>query len=149
LTWDDTKWRKLATSLKHAKTTKAKVGALQGAGDHGDGLSMAELLAINEYGSERAGVPERAPLRTTFNDPEFQREFNDFIAKQAELVLAGRANWKTAFKRVGVWAEAKVKARIAAGLTPENAPATIEKKKSSKPLIDTGRLVPSITSDVE
>lgn len=47
--------------------------------------------------------------------------------------------------RLGTLFEAEIVARIKSGVPPPNAPATVAKKKSTTPLIDTGDLFGSVT----
>jgi hypothetical protein len=49
-----------------------------------------------------------------------------------------------AFEALGLWMQAKIRAAIMAVTTPVNAPITIERKGSSKPLVDTGQMLNSV-----
>lgn len=105
-------------------------------------LTLAEVAAINEYGSDDGHVPERPAHRNCAEDNR------DEIAKNTQgaitAVLSG-ATANAVMDRLGVWYTGKVKQAIRDFSTPANAPATIKQKKSDNPLIDTGRTRNSVT----
>jgi phage gpG-like protein len=131
-----------------------KIGVLTGSGasvGRGDGstLSNVELAAIHEFGAPRAGIPQRSFLRDT---ADLKRdEWIAFLVRALKVVVAGRMPLETALDLTGQRAVADVLARIrqGKGIPPlPLAPATIKAKKSSRPLVDTGRLVQSIAYQV-
>lgn len=138
---DDTKAHK-------AKIKKAglvlTVGVHGDAGAHsGDGISLPELAAIHEYG---LGVPAR-PFLGPFAEKSREsvtRRIGEAIANG--LVKGGDA--LAGIRILGEWCVGQIKAAIAAGIPQPNAPSTVARKGSSKPLIDTGQLRNSITYKV-
>lgn len=115
------------------------------------GATLVEIGAAHEFG---AGVPERSFIRATID--KNQDAYREQIRKafRATVVHAARneRTWKpqnsVALKRLGARVEGDIKQYIADGIEPPNSPATIARKKSSKPLIDTGQLRASIASEV-
>jgi hypothetical protein len=121
---------------------REEAGRYEGDGDDGP-ATVAQVAAFNEFG---LGVPERSFLRATFDGKRKELE----AAAMAEVrgVLEGRQDVTKALSRLGLRAAADVQATITELREPPNAPATIKKKGSSKPLIDTGRLRASVDFEV-
>jgi hypothetical protein len=133
-------------------TSHVKVGVLSSRGGdvkHDDaGISLVELAAIHEFGSPAAGIPERSFIRRTFEDDDGKQALIQFLAKLAKRVISGELTHLKALEVLGLWAEARVKSRVAKGIAPPNKPATIKAKGSSKPLVDTSQLINSVASEV-
>lgn len=108
----------------------------------GDGINMAGLGAVHEFGTRDGRIPARPFLSPVAEDKQYRRQYAKLI--QAEGV-ASEKSAERALKRVGERAVNIAQKRISDGLEPANAPATVAAKGSSKPLIDTGRLRQSIT----
>ena len=110
---------------------------------------MVELAAIHEYGAPKAGIPERSFIRRTFN--EKQKQLKSVVGKLATDVVEREKSVESALDQLGAWGAAQVKNTITRGkgVPPPNAPETVAKKGSSRPLVDTGRLVDAIQWEVE
>ena len=65
-----------------------------------------------------------------------------------KAVLSGEMDARKALGLIGVKVVAWIKETIRAGLTPPNAPSTIERKGSSTPLVDDGQLINSIHFEI-
>lgn len=105
-------------------------------------LTLAEVAAVNEYGSDDGHIPERPAHRNCAEDNQAEIAKNTQNAISA--VLSG-AKAQAVMDRLGVWYTGKVKQAIADFDTPPNAPATIRAKGANNPLIDTGRTRNSVT----
>lgn len=146
-----------------------KVGVL---GDKGGGLheqdpdgkasplTLTEIGAVNEFGSEDGHVPERSFLRSTFD--RMREEMTGDAAKLLPQVLDGKLSVATALNVLGAKLAAEVKKTITViGVPPPNAPSTVARKTRAgdwnrggqaqgvlqwgvRALVDTGRLVGSI-----
>lgn len=107
-----------------------------------DGSSMVMIAAVNEFGSMDGRIPQRSYLRSTLEEKK------DEIIRTLESAYKGVADLRLkasdARSLVGLKVSSLVRQKIVAIRTPPNAPATIRKKGSSNPLIDTGRLRQSI-----
>lgn len=117
--------------------------------DDDSDLTNSEIGVIQEFGSESANIPPRSFLRMPVESHarEIMKSMDSPAVKQA--VESG--NVVKVFQILGIAAEAWVKQSFSTqgfGHWPDNAPETIARKGSSKPLIDTGELRRSITSDV-
>jgi hypothetical protein len=107
--------------------------------------TIAEVAAWNEY-----GVPDRIPRRSfirgwTDNKAEHIKATTDAIFKK---VADGKWDADDAVKRLGEFAQDGIKSFIRTGDFRPNADRTIERKKSSKPLIDTGTMRNSVRYEV-
>jgi phage gpG-like protein len=91
-------------------------------------------------------IPERSFLRSTFKDKK--QNILRGIKENIKKVIAGIYTQEIFMSRLGEAIQMFVKEKITAGIEPENHPFTIENKKSSKPLIGSGRLRDSIRYEV-
>ena len=109
-------------------------------------FSNAELAAIHEFGSPARNTPERSFLRKPLINNAAA------IANLAKNVvgefITGQITAEAALGALGEEAKNISKVAITEGITPALKSATIKRKKSSKPLIDTGQLLNSITYEV-
>lgn len=116
-----------------------KVGILSGTGEHPKGTAgqtIAEIAWWNEFGTKH--IPPRPFLRTGLR--ENLADYRAIIKTVLRNVMLRRMSANQALGLLGVKAVADVQAKITAISTPPNTAATIERKKSSNPLIDTGAL---------
>lgn len=154
---DDRVWQKIRAKLIHMRATNAhvKVGILASAGggavEPGGDLTLIEIAAIHEFGSEAAGIRERSFIRATVDQK--RDEIVQLQARVARQFLAEKITLEQALGIIGAWLAAEIKKTIVEQRTagPEdqaNAPSTIAAKGSSTPLVDTGRLMNSINWQV-
>lgn len=112
---------------------------------------MRAWFAYNGYplkqSTEKIVIPERSFLRSGFD------ENIDKIAKKIEdllpSVLENEVDSKVFMDAIGLEFASLIQKKIRDLQTPPNSAMTVEKKGSSNPLIDTGRLVGSIRHKVE
>lgn len=138
-----------------ANMPHVKVGLLASRGalaQNLDGTTMLEIGAIHEYGAPRAGIPERSWLRSTFTGDRLAA-LKEKIRKLAKLIIKGEARpavVQFAHEILGQWAAEQVKQNIRTGppIPPPLSPITIARKGSDRPLVDTGRLVNTISYEV-
>ncbi len=125
-----------------------KVGVLGDERPAGSNLSTAEIAAVNEFGTTDGRIPERPAFRSTFEE---QREHLTEDARRLILGwIDGKISIKVGLEAMGAKLVAAVRKKITsgAGVPPPNAPSTIRAKGSSRPLVDTGHMINSITSAV-
>lgn len=106
----------------------------------------AEVATWNEFGTSDGHVPARSFMRSTFD--ERRAELVEVQRKALDAVAAGKMTTEQALHVIGEWFQGAVQKKIVDLRDPPNAPATIEAKGSSNPLIDTGQLRQSITHEV-
>jgi hypothetical protein len=128
--------------------SKGGTTAHVGAASKGQTITLLELAAIHEFGSPKANIPERSFIRSTFNNPAGQEELKRVYAKLAKAVMNGKMTAEKALELLGMQAMVKNTILSGEGVPPPNAISTIIAKGSSRPLVDTGQLVGSITYEV-
>ncbi|PVZ86730.1 hypothetical protein C9426_14940 [Serratia sp. S1B] len=114
-------------------------------GARDDDLSNATIAAAHEFGVP-GHIPERSFLRSTMNENKEQAAA--FLAKRLRQAIFTDGQSETAFAQLGEKLSGEVKRKILSGITPVLDRKTIQRKGSSKPLIDTGNLLQSITYEV-
>jgi phage gpG-like protein len=98
---------------------------------------------VHEFGSPERGIPERPFLRTTIQANK--GKYVQLNRKNLVAVLNKTMTVEQALGQLGAVAAGDVQAQIASGGFAPLKAATIKRKGSSKPLIDTGQLRQSIT----
>jgi hypothetical protein len=122
---------------EQAKTqSQTKNGRTQKAG-----LSVAEYAAKNEFGTRE--IPQRSFMRTAFD--ENLALIEKAVAIQYGKVIDGDISLQAGLGIVGQVIVGLIQRKIRAITFPPNSPATIARKGSSKPLIDFGQMVKSVT----
>lgn len=106
-----------------------------------DNFNLASLAAVLEFGNER--IPSRPFLRQTL--AENQEKYTALFVKLFE----GGVSIDQIYEQIALIAQGDVQQNIANGKWTANAPSTIKRKKSSKPLIDTGKLRQSVKGIVK
>lgn len=105
-----------------------------------------EILVIyaasNEFGTRDGHIPERSFIRAAVD--EGNAAINDVADRLWGQVTDGRLTKKLALAKMGELIQRMIQRKITTLRHPINAPATVAKKKSSNPLIDTGRMRASI-----
>lgn len=132
--------RKLAEKLQGA--TRVLVGVPKGAGVYEDGLTIATIAAVNNFGSADGHIPARPFLQPAIEKgaPQYQRLAELMIPK----VLSGEMDMTGLLMQMGDLAQSHVQTEIDELKIPPNAKSTIAAKGSDNPLIDEGTLRQSI-----
>lgn len=124
------------------------VGVPAGAQEE-DGTSIADVAMYNEFGAPEANVPERPVLRQGAR--RAMKEGTSLNAAGLRAVIEGKKTLEQVVNLLGVAAVGAVKREFVSpspAFAP-NAPATKERKGSSRPLVDTGQYRQSITYTTE
>jgi hypothetical protein len=146
----DRGYRDLIKTLRAAaQDASVRVGVFgegKGAEQRDGGLTNAELMVIHEYGSPAAGIPERAPIRRTI-DEKRESYVTGLIPRLMRALTDRKISISDALDLMGLQMSNDVKRTITTGegVPPPLSPTTIARKGSSRPLVDTGRLLASIT----
>ena len=138
--------RRYMMNMDREATTAPSVdiGFAQG-GAYADGRSLPMVAAINEFG---IGVPQRPFMRITgamlVNDKAFPNLFRSLVDPTAASQNKFRlVPW--AWAQIGLYVQGLMQKSITDLKSPPNAPATIARKGSDDPLIDTGHMRQSVT----
>ena len=106
-----------------------------------DNFNLASLAVVLEFGNER--IPSRPFLRQTI--AENQEKYTALFVKLFESGVS----IDQIYEQIALIAQGDVQQNIVNGNWTANAPSTIKRKKSSKPLIDTGKLRQSVKGIVK
>lgn len=128
-----------------AQSKKARVRAKAAAQTRAQRLSLLEVAVVHEFGA--GPVPQRSFIRATID--ERRADIEAEMANLARGVVSGKIDGRGALDLLGQKVAGWCQARIAAGIAPALKPATIRRKGSSTPLVDTGQLRSAITWRVE
>ena len=110
------------------------------------GFDNVDIAVTQEFGTRDGKIPPRSFVMAPFKANA--KRYSQLLKALVPKMLKGLMTLDKALNLVGLQMAADMKKSIKDGLTPPNSPRTIAKKKSSKPLIDTGQLVTSITHAV-
>ena len=149
--YDDRVFQGILKSVKRMDKMHVKVGVLSSKGGDathtGSKFSLVELMAIHEFGSEDGTIPDRAPIRITFETNH--DEMAAFIAPLTRQVITNGMSVERALGLLGAKGVAEIKKTITqSDLPPPLKPATIARKGSDRPLVDTGQLINSIQFEI-
>ena len=125
--------------IEELKQNQVFVGFQAGQVADDRGVDMAQIAMFNELGTSTA--PARPFLRDSVDENE--DVIRDQCGKELKKLTTG-ATAETVLKRVGALGVRLVQEKIVSGSFKTNAPSTIRKKGSDKPLIDTGRMRQSV-----
>ena len=121
--------------LQELTSKEVHVGFQRGDAKDENGVDMCDIAMWNELGTVRS--PARPFMRQSADNhtDEINRKFQSLKAailsgKSADLIL----------KELGIFQKDLMQAEITEGDFVPNAPSTVRRKGSSKPLIDTGRM---------
>lgn len=131
--------KKFYAELEKLKKLRVVVGYQQGQAVSEDGVDLADIAMWNELGT--ASAPSRPFLRKSVDENEEKIiSFGQFQAKR----LTQGATAQDVLTALGVMQKGLVQEKIVDGDFEPNAPSTIKKKGSDKPLIDTGHMRRSV-----
>jgi hypothetical protein len=151
---------RLAVALKGLDGVRGKVGWHEGAKyDEADGgQPVAYIASIHEFGYPEGGIPARPFMRPTITK---QREIWAGLAAQgARAVLKGSMTALSVVDALGQKAAGDIAKTIATIQSPPLSEATVEARQRqykdkattgslTKPLVDTSRMITTISSTVE
>lgn len=123
-------------------------GDSEGGDLHSDsGITVVEIATIHEFGAPRANIPERSFIRAGWD--KYKGQIESVASRMMNDVFDGKISVDAYFETVGVFTVGRIQEylRSSQGMKPLKQ-ATIQAKGSSKPLIDTGQLIGSITHRV-
>lgn len=144
---DENNLPELLKRIERVMNTSFEIGVLQdgeGGKKHSDDepITVLHIANIHEFGHKPSGIPSRSFVRKTFDTKE--NDIGDEVEKAVMLYLEDKISYDSAMDMIGTKLVDFVKRTLVDLKTPPNHPLTIARKKSSNPLIDTGRLLDSI-----
>lgn len=134
---------KVGYPVESPETAAPKTMNVEGAKDgfaH-QALELIDVVLWMEFGTPT--VPERSWIRATHD--EIKVEMQEFIADLVGQIHDGAMTVERALDLVALKAISAKKKKIRSGIAPPLTIETIERKGSSKPLIDTSQLLNGMT----
>lgn len=115
--------------------------------DEGAPINNAELGYLHEYGAPAANIPARPFLVPGVEGAE--SKFTPHLKAAAQAAISGEGGRVAqGLGRAGIVAATAVKRKIDEGPFAPLSEATIQRKGSDKPLLDTGQMRNAVTSVV-
>ena len=145
---NDKGWRNIKRQFNPPKDTHGVVGILASEADRDDEFDNVSIGTVHEFGLPERGIPERSFIRATIDAGVMKYRRLSKTLMQRELQVPHTASLKNALRLLGEKLRADIIAHINKGIEPENAPETIARKGSSKPLIDTAQMKQSINYEI-
>lgn len=147
-------YERLQNLLADGGNMVGKVGWVESA-KYPDGTPVAYVAAIQEYGSPQNGIPPRPFMRPTI--AEKQVEWSNVARVGARNILQNGATMSDALELIGLKASGDIRRTISNITSPALAMATLAARArrnasgqaSSKPLVDTGHMLQTLTNSVE
>lgn len=150
---DRKKFNEYLKQIELLKTSFVEIGFQEGEKTHAQvkgkrkkeaNLSIPQIAADNEFGTRF--IPSRPFMSTSFD--ENKSRINNLILKEYDKIVDGSSTVKKSLELIGVFGVGIVQKKIRAVTTPPNSPRTIAEKGSSKPLIDFGQMIQSVSYKV-
>lgn len=131
--------KRFFAEIEKLKKQQVFIGYQAGQVTDDKGVDMAQIAMFNELGT--SDTPSRPFLRKSVD--ENKDKINAFCKGQVKKISQG-GTAEACLKAIGVFGKSLVQEKIESGSYAPNAPSTIRKKGSDKPLIDTGRMRQSV-----
>lgn len=129
---------RLMKELKELAELEVRIGFQRGKASD-NGTDLTDIAMWNELGTEH--IPSRPFMRDSVD--KHKEEITEFMKAQGKT-LAGGASARKVLETIGVFQKDLIQTEIKQGSFVANAPATIRRKGSDKPLIDTGQMRNSV-----
>lgn len=113
-------------------------------GDKGGDIVLR--ASVHEFGSPSRNIPSRSYLRSTLKEKRV--EHKRALDNAAKMIRLGPASVRAALELLGLRVVRDIRNKIRSNIPPPLSPKTIRRKGSSVALIDTGRLIQSISHQV-
>lgn len=131
--------KRFMQELEKLKKLTVKIGYQDDGKAQGKEVRMLDIAAWNELGT--VNMPARPFMRDSVDN--HKQEIEAFAQAQMKRLVGG-ATAENILADMGVMQQALMQNEITQGSFTPDAKSTIRKKKSDKPLIDTGRMRQSI-----
>lgn len=132
--------KKFFREIEQLKKLQVRVGYQQGEGQEEDGADLCDIAMFNELGT--SNTPSRPFMRDSVD--KNADKINAFCKAQMKLLSEGKTTTQQMLTAIGVYQKGLVQKEIRDGEFTPNAPSTIKRKGSDKPLIDTGTMRQSV-----
>lgn len=131
--------KKFVQELKKLERLEVRVGFQSGDASYENGADICEIAAHNEFGG--SGTPARPFMKQSFENHEAELRA---ACERVNKAIGNGGTAEAALKQLGVVTKGLVQDEIVSGGFAANSPATIARKGSATPLIDTGTMRGSV-----
>ena len=131
--------RKYVAEMDKLLSKEIHVGFQAGRNAYEDGTDIVDVAAFNELGT--SNIPARPFMKQSWENNEGKLKA---ACQRANKMISQGETAEEACKMLGVYGVGLIQREIRDGNFVPNAPSTIRRKGSSKPLIDTGRMRQSV-----
>ena len=131
--------KRFLSEIKKLTESVIHVGFQADQSHYENGTDLVDVAAYNEFGA--SDIPARPFMKQSFENHE--PELKAACTAAYQKVSAG-GTAEQALKELGAFAKGLIQEEIANGSFEPNAPSTIRKKGSERPLIDTGFMRQSV-----
>jgi hypothetical protein len=111
--------------------------------EDGQQFQTAQIAAVHEFGSPENGIPERSFMRSAI--AENRQSYVALNRQNLLQILHGKMKFQQALGQLGAMAQGNVQQKIVTGPFQALKQSTIDRKGSSKPLVDSGQMRQSVT----
>ena len=139
--------RRFMQQLDQLAKLEVKVGYQGGENyyeEDGKSVDLLDVAMWNELGT--VNTPSRPFMRDAVD--KNQSLINNFLAEQKNALMRG-ASAQQVFGEIGVFMKSLIQDQIVSGSFTPNAPSTVAKKGSARPLIDTGLMRQAVNFEVK
>ena len=138
--------RKYIENLAELAKLQVCVGFQAGPAEKDSDIQVVEVAYYNNFGTVNEDGSVRIPARPFMNAAidNHVDEISAFIFKRLRAVVRGSIDAQMALNQIGSKCKGITQSEIRDGDWVPNSPATIRRKGSSKPLIDTGTMRQSV-----
>ena len=131
--------KKFLEAMREVADLEVRIGFQAGEEEH-EGVDLCEIAAYNELGT--VNIPSRPFMRDSVDN--HMDELGNEIAGWCKKIVNGEMQAHEMMMNIGMMQKGLMQEEIARGSFVPNSPATIKKKGSDKPLIDTGIMRSSV-----
>jgi phage gpG-like protein len=159
----DRGWNQIKREVVDLDNSYVKVGVLSSAGTTrspatitrarpsktGKGakaIAMAHLAAIHEHGAPRSNIPSRPFMKQAYD--QNRQKLDSAKKRLLSAIYSLSMTAEQGLSKLGLLHVAQIQRQFVKGSFTPLKPATVKRKGSSKPLIDTGALRRSVDHEV-
>lgn len=147
----DKGFKRIRRDLHKTDGSTVDVGILKGVSGSdlatGTNFTVAEIAAVQEFGSRDGRIPERSFIRSVVDSNKVK--YRSVLKSLIGDVLLGNLSVEKALAQFGERVVGDIKRKITSISSPPNAPSTIAGKGFNNPLIRTGTMRSRIKSKVK
>ena len=131
--------RKYLAEMNKLKDLEIHVGFQKGDDSYEDGTDVVDVAAFNEFGTSNS--PARPFMKQSWENHEEELKA---MCQRAGAMINNGSSAESAAASIGADAVGLIQTEIVEGTFAPNAPSTVRKKGSDRPLIDTGQMRQSV-----